>query len=89
MFSKYLSNNSIAMNDKVQALDEEGLHGNIHYANSKGEKFTQPRWELLMHCFNHASYHRGQVVSIMRQLDMTDIPTTDMVVYQRLRSAHS
>ncbi len=75
---------SVGMNDKVQGLDEEGFHEMAHYANTKGEKFTQPRWQLLMHCFNHASYHRGQLVTIMRQLDMTDIPTTDLVAYQRL-----
>ena len=78
---------SVAMNDKVQALDDEMLLRAISYANLKGDKFKQPCWQLLMHCFNHASYHRGQVVTIMRQLDMTDIPTTDLVVYQRLLSA--
>ncbi len=75
---------SVAMNDKVQALDDEQLLQSVTYANSKGVKFTQPRWQLLTHCFNHASYHRGQVITIMRQLDLADIPNTDMVGYQRL-----
>ena len=80
---------SVGMNDKVQALDEEGLHEIIRYANTKCEKFAQPRWQLLMHCFNHSSCHRGQVVTIMRQLDMTDIPTTDLIAYQRLLLART
>ena len=75
---------SVAMNDKVQALDDEQLLRTVTYANSKGVKYTQARWQLLTHCFNHASYHRGQVITIMRQLDLTDIPNTDMVAYQRL-----
>ena len=75
---------SVAMNDKVQVLDDDQLLQTVKYANSKGEKFTQPRWQLLTHCFNHASYHRGQVITIMRQLDLTDIPNTDLVGYQRL-----
>lgn len=75
---------SVAMNDKVLGLEEEQLGQIVNYANLKGDKFNQPRWQLLMHCFNHASFHRGQVVTIMRQLDMTDIPNTDLVAYQRL-----
>jgi len=78
---------SVAMADKVHALDEEKLRQIVKYANSKGEKFAQPRWQLLMHCFNHASYHRGQVVTIMRQLDLDDIPSTDLVAYQRMLMA--
>lgn len=75
---------SVKMNDKVQALGDEQLQQIVNYANSKGEKFAQPRWQLLMHCFNHAGYHRGQLVTIMRQMDMTEIPNTDLVSYQRL-----
>ncbi len=75
---------SVAMHDQVRALTEEQLHTIVKYANSKGEKFAQPRWQLLTHCFNHASFHRGQVITIMRQLDLTDIPNTDLIAYQRL-----
>jgi uncharacterized damage-inducible protein DinB len=47
----------------------------------------QQRWQILMHCFNHSSYHRGQLVTMMRQLDLTDIPAMDLVVFQRLQAA--
>jgi uncharacterized damage-inducible protein DinB len=38
---------------------------------------------MLMHAFNHASYHRGQAVTIMRQLSLEEIPALDLVVFQR------
>jgi uncharacterized damage-inducible protein DinB len=44
---------------------------------------VQPVWQMLLHCFNHASYHRGQVVTMMRQFDLDEIPALDLVVYQR------
>ncbi len=72
-----------ALADKAAALDEAMLGGTVTYMR-KEVKHTQPRWQLLMHCFNHASYHRGQVITIMRQLDLGEVPNTDMVAYQRL-----
>ncbi|MBK6775796.1 MAG: hypothetical protein IPG74_08100 [Flavobacteriales bacterium] len=36
-----------------------------------------------MHCFNHSSYHRGQLVSMMHALNMDEIPTSDLIVYFR------
>ena len=74
---------SLVMNDKVRTLDEAQLLEPVHYANARGQ-YQQPRWQLLTHCFNHASYHRGQVITIMWQLDLAEVPNTDMVAYQRL-----
>ena len=53
------------------------------YRNSKKEQFKQPVYETLLHLFNHQSYHRGQIVSMLRQLGVTKIPATDMIVYFR------
>lgn len=78
---------STTLTDKVHALDNPSLLETVAYATSKGAKYAQPRWQLLMHCFNHASYHRGQVITIMRQLDFTEVPNTDLVAYQRLLMA--
>lgn len=40
-----------------------------------------PAFEYLMHCVNHSTYHRGQVVTIGRQLGFTDAPMTDYNFY--------
>ena len=80
---------SVAMNDMVRGMEEERLLERVSYTNLKGDPFTQPRWQMLMHCFNHASYHRGQLVTIMRQLDLGEVPNTDLIGYQRLLLAKS
>lgn len=36
---------------------------------------------ILMHVFNHATYHRGQLVTMLRQLGVKKIPQTDFMVY--------
>ncbi len=39
---------------------------------------TRPRWALVVHMFNHATYHRGQVTTLMKQMGFdpaeTDFP---------------
>jgi uncharacterized damage-inducible protein DinB len=53
------------------------------YQNTKKEQFKQPVFEMLMHIFNHGTYHRGQLVTMLRQLGVEKIPPTDFIVYCR------
>lgn len=41
--------------------------------------------DLLLHLFNHATYHRGQLVTLLRQLGAEKIPATDYSQYCRER----
>jgi uncharacterized damage-inducible protein DinB len=74
----------MAMRDHVRTMDEPTLLGMCTYKDLKGNEWTQIRSEMLMHCFNHGSYHRGQIVTMLRQLDLSDIPQLDLIAYQRL-----
>jgi len=65
-----------------RALDEEAVAKRIRYRNLKGEEFEGRLYELIQHVVNHASYHRGQVVTMLKQLGAKP-PTTDLVVYDR------
>jgi uncharacterized damage-inducible protein DinB len=53
------------------------------YQNSKREQFKQPIYQMIFHVFNHGTYHRGQLVTILRQLDAGKIPQTDFIVWCR------
>ncbi len=68
----------------ISESSEEDLRRLLHFTTSRGESFHQPIYELLMHLFNHATYHRGQLVTIMRALGLEEIPKTDFVNYARL-----
>jgi uncharacterized damage-inducible protein DinB len=39
------------------------------------------RFEMLQQCFNHGTYHRGQIVTLGRNLKITDAPATDYFFY--------
>jgi uncharacterized damage-inducible protein DinB len=41
----------------------------------------QPRFEFTHHCLNHSTYHRGQLITIGRNLGFTDAPMTDYNFY--------
>jgi len=53
------------------------------YRNSKKEQFKQPVYQVLLQLFNHGTYHRGQLVTILRQLEITTIPSTDFIAWSR------
>jgi uncharacterized damage-inducible protein DinB len=55
----------------------------FQYQNSRKEHFKQPLYQMLLHVFNHGSYHRGQLVNILRQLGVEKIPQTDFIVWSR------
>ncbi|HEX8334297.1 MAG TPA: DinB family protein [Segetibacter sp.] len=53
------------------------------YQNTKREQFKQPVFQMLMHVFNHSTYHRGQLITMLRQVGMDKIPATDFIVWSR------
>jgi uncharacterized damage-inducible protein DinB len=55
----------------------------------KGESYSIPFREIAQTVFTHGSYHRGQLVIMMRQLGISDIPKTDYIewVRQKTRAA--
>jgi uncharacterized damage-inducible protein DinB len=66
----------------TQASDHD-LRQQLEYRNMKKELFTQPLDQVLLHVFNHGTYHRGQLVTMMRALGQESIPQTDFIVWSR------
>ena len=70
-------------NDWIQSTNEVNLAHVFAYQNSKKEHFKQPVYEMLLHLFNHQTFHRGQLVTMMRQNGIEKIPATDFIVFSR------
>jgi uncharacterized damage-inducible protein DinB len=66
--------------------DNDFLNSALTYKNMSGKEFTQPIDELVYHVVNHAAYHRGQVVTMLRTLGHEDIIGMDLIIY--LRTLH-
>jgi uncharacterized damage-inducible protein DinB len=67
----------------LSALDEAALESSITYKNTKGEEFTTPIGEVLMHIVLHSSYHRGQIALLLRQNGNIAV-NTDFITFTRL-----
>lgn len=61
---------------------QENLENEIKFEH-KGETFSIPSREIVQTVFNHGSFHRGQVVTMMRQLGISDITQTDYIEWVR------
>jgi uncharacterized damage-inducible protein DinB len=64
--------------------DDTQLAEKIHYSNLAGQAFSQSYDLLLLHIFNHNTYHNGQLVTMLRALIVEKIPSTDFVTWTRL-----
>ena len=67
----------------VNTASDTSLDHVFQYQNSKKEQFKQPVYQMILHVFNHGTYHRGQLVNILRQLGIEKIPQTDFIVWGR------
>ncbi|MEO9003708.1 MAG: DinB family protein [Ginsengibacter sp.] len=69
--------------ENIADANENYFSHEFAYHNSKKEFFKQPVYEMLLHLFNHQTYHRGQIVTLMRQNGVNKIPATDFIVFSR------
>ena len=67
----------------VNTATEPMLDHVFQYYSQKKESFKQPIFQMLLHVFNHGTYHRGQLVNMLRQLGIEKIPQTDFIVWSR------
>ena len=67
----------------VNNATEPMLEHVFQYYSNKRELFKQPINQMILHVFNHDTYHRGQLVNMLRQLGVEKIPQTDFIVWSR------
>jgi uncharacterized damage-inducible protein DinB len=67
----------------VSNTNEVNLTHVFGYQNSKKEFFKQPVYEMLLHLFNHQTFHRGQIITMLRQNGIEKLPATDFIVFSR------
>ncbi len=87
--SKKLLALSKQWNDWVIEANEKNITHVFGYQNSKKEFFKQPVYEMLLHLFNHQTFHRGQVITMLRQNGIDKIPATDFIVFSRSKSPNA
>ena len=69
----------------LESFDESKLTSNLDFKRLNGDAYSMPYFQVFAHMFNHATYHRGQLTTMLRQVGFTDVTSTDLLTYYRHR----
>jgi uncharacterized damage-inducible protein DinB len=70
----------------VGSLTQEDLNRVMEYKTFKFGVYSNPLWQSMQHLVNHGTYHRGQVITLLRQLGAQPV-LTDLMHFYRERAA--
>ncbi|MEO8360850.1 MAG: DinB family protein [Vicinamibacteria bacterium] len=63
----------------LESAGETGVDLAISYKTLNGDDRVTPLWQMVQHLVNHASYHRGQITTLLRQLGQPAPESTDLI----------
>jgi uncharacterized damage-inducible protein DinB len=70
----------------VGSLTQEDLNRAMEYKTFKFGVYRNPLWQSMQHLVNHGTYHRGQMTTLLRQLEAQPV-LTDLMHFYRERAA--
>ena len=65
----------------LESLTDEDLGRTLSFTRFNGEESSLPFGQSLQHVVNHSTYHRGQIVTLLRQVGVTPV-STDLLLYK-------
>jgi uncharacterized damage-inducible protein DinB len=72
--------------DWFRGQTDRTLAASVAYRSLQGAPFEAPLWQLMQHVMNHSTYHRGQVILLLRAVGAR-VVSTDLVAWDRARAA--
>lgn len=66
--------------DWIESAKEAELTEVLATVLPDGKLLRVPRWQIVLHTVNHSTLHRGEIVTMLRALDMKP-PNTDLTAY--------
>ncbi|MBI3471889.1 MAG: DinB family protein [Candidatus Solibacter usitatus] len=63
-------------------LSDESAQAQVAYHDLKGNPYSSPLWQIVLHVVNHGAHHRGQVSGFLRAMGHTP-PPLDLILYYR------
>jgi uncharacterized damage-inducible protein DinB len=64
-------------------LSEEELGVQFSYKTLDGKQFTNSRSDVIAHVVNHSTFHRGQLITMLRNAGFTQLSSTDFITFAR------
>ncbi len=85
--SEGLLRQSMDFMEYTAALKAEDLDRMVEYRLFSGETDASPLADIIHHIMNHGTYHRGQLVTMGRELGFEEVPKTDFIHFCRQEKA--
>ena len=67
----------------AEAQEEAFFAKNLSFKTISYGSQTAFAHEMIHHCMNHSTYHRGQLTMMARQLGLENLPPTDLIYFLR------
>ena len=84
---KLLSTGSRAFSQFVARQNVSFLKQEIETRSMAGIAFQQPAYNYIHHCMNHSTFHRGQLITLARQVGLDSFQSIDFTTYCREKKA--
>ncbi len=66
--------------DILKTIDSQDINQLISYQNTKGEHYTRTISQILTHLPLHSTYHRGQIILVLKA-NLATVPATDFIYF--------
>lgn len=67
----------------IEQMNEDNFAKIFYFKRLNGEENTMQYAQTFTHVFNHSTYHRGQLVTMLRQVGFTNVSAIDALVFYR------
>ena len=78
----FLNQNTLDWLNYLESLENSSFENSINYQNTKGQEFNTLLKDILIHIVNHGTYHRGQIIQLLKEERIT-LPQTDYIFWVR------
>jgi uncharacterized damage-inducible protein DinB len=70
---------SLDLESFLETFKLENLWDSIAFKRINGEEKELKNFEIFSHVVNHSSYHRGQLITMLRQVGFIDVSSLDLM----------
>ena len=75
---------SAGLKNFIDEFPEENYRRQVTFRYPRGGEGEMEFWQTFSHIINHSTYHRGQLVTLLRQAGFTKFSSIDLATYYRL-----
>jgi uncharacterized damage-inducible protein DinB len=68
----------------IQNFDENNLQNKLKFKRLNGDENELAYYQIFSHVLTHSIFHRGQFVTLLRQVGYTKVSGTDMLDFYKL-----